>query len=179
MAYTAWSVVFGEQPSTSKWNILGSNDSSFNDGTGIFGLKKDLLATDSNPYKFSVYRNAAQNSGSSAFVKLNFDTELFDTNNNFTGGSYTVPISGFYDFNARTSATAASQMVIALYKNSSVFRRGSHVKFPSDSGGVVYNDLVQCTLGDVIDFYLYTDNAVAIEVGAITTWASGSLRCRT
>lgn len=35
MAYQAWSVVFGEQPSASKWNILGTNDASFNDGTGI------------------------------------------------------------------------------------------------------------------------------------------------
>jgi hypothetical protein len=35
MAYAAFSVVFGEQPSAAKWNILGSNDASFNDGTGI------------------------------------------------------------------------------------------------------------------------------------------------
>lgn len=35
MSYTAWSVVFGEQPSAAKWNILGTNDASFNDGTGI------------------------------------------------------------------------------------------------------------------------------------------------
>lgn len=35
MSYQVWSVVFGEQPSASKWNILGSNDASFNDGTGI------------------------------------------------------------------------------------------------------------------------------------------------
>lgn len=35
MAYTAWSVVFGEQPSAAKWNILGTNDASFNNGTGI------------------------------------------------------------------------------------------------------------------------------------------------
>lgn len=27
--------VFGEQPSAAKWNILGTNDASFNDGTGI------------------------------------------------------------------------------------------------------------------------------------------------
>lgn len=30
MAYTSWSVVFGEQPSAAKWNILGSNDAHFN-----------------------------------------------------------------------------------------------------------------------------------------------------
>lgn len=35
MAYAAFSVVFGEQPSAAKWNILGTNDASFNDGTGI------------------------------------------------------------------------------------------------------------------------------------------------
>lgn len=35
MAYSSWSVVFGEQPSAAKWNILGTNDASFNDGTGI------------------------------------------------------------------------------------------------------------------------------------------------
>lgn len=35
MSYQSWSVVFGEQPSAAKWNILGTNDASFNDGTGI------------------------------------------------------------------------------------------------------------------------------------------------
>lgn len=29
MTYTAWSVVFGEQPSASKWNQLGTNDAHF------------------------------------------------------------------------------------------------------------------------------------------------------
>ena len=29
MTYTSWSVVFGEQPSAAKWNILGSNDAHF------------------------------------------------------------------------------------------------------------------------------------------------------
>lgn len=35
MGYSAISFSAGEQPTTAKWNILGSNDSSFNDGTGI------------------------------------------------------------------------------------------------------------------------------------------------
>lgn len=29
MAYSNWSVVFGEQPSAAKWNILGTNDAHF------------------------------------------------------------------------------------------------------------------------------------------------------
>lgn len=35
MAYTAWSVVFGEQPTAAKWNQLGQNDAGFKDGTNI------------------------------------------------------------------------------------------------------------------------------------------------
>lgn len=35
MAYTAWSVVFGEQPTAAKWNQLGENDAGFRDGTNI------------------------------------------------------------------------------------------------------------------------------------------------
>lgn len=35
MSYQVWSVVFGEQPSAAKWNILGTNDASFHDGTGF------------------------------------------------------------------------------------------------------------------------------------------------
>lgn len=35
MAYTAWSVVFGEQPTAAKWNQLGQNDAGFKDGTNF------------------------------------------------------------------------------------------------------------------------------------------------
>ena len=34
MSYAAWSLVYGEQPSTAKWNILGTNDSHFHDFLG-------------------------------------------------------------------------------------------------------------------------------------------------
>lgn len=33
--YTAWSVVADEQPTTAKWNIIGSNMASFNNGNGF------------------------------------------------------------------------------------------------------------------------------------------------
>lgn len=34
MSYTSWSVVFGEQPTAAKWNILGSNDAHFHSFLG-------------------------------------------------------------------------------------------------------------------------------------------------
>lgn len=44
MAYTSWSVVFGEQPSATKWNILGANDASFNDGSGLNNISNPITA---------------------------------------------------------------------------------------------------------------------------------------
>lgn len=37
MAYQSWSVVFEEQPSVAKWNILGTNDAHFNDMLALAG----------------------------------------------------------------------------------------------------------------------------------------------
>lgn len=37
MAYQSWSVVFGEQPSAAKWNILGTNDAHFDSLIGLSG----------------------------------------------------------------------------------------------------------------------------------------------
>lgn len=47
MAYAVWSVVFGEQPSASKWNILGTNDAAFNNGSGLptTNAKNTTIAT--------------------------------------------------------------------------------------------------------------------------------------
>lgn len=38
MAYTAWSVVYGEQPTAAKWNQLGANDAGFKDMTNVDDL---------------------------------------------------------------------------------------------------------------------------------------------
>lgn len=35
MAYQSWSVVAGEIPTAAKWNILGTNDAGFNDGSAL------------------------------------------------------------------------------------------------------------------------------------------------
>jgi len=80
LAYSVWSVIFGETPSSSKWNILGANDASLRDGTGILinnnqaiqaaqagGSAKDLikLATD-DILRLSQVRTQTDNSDSIA-----------------------------------------------------------------------------------------------------------------
>jgi hypothetical protein len=183
MAYAAFSVVFGEQPSAAKWNILGSNDASFNDGTGIANLATSTTSI-SNPYKFSTRRTAAANTGTGTFAIISFDTELFDTNNNLSSGTYTVPVNGFYSFEwgVHASAAGASQTVIAsLTVNGVEYARGSRAISNAaailGSGGAA---TIQLTAGNTVAIYAFGTGSFALDVGAASyNYFSGSLISQT
>lgn len=136
--------------------------------TMLVGIDKSLLTTDSNPYKASVYRNAAQNAGNNAFAKVNFDTERFDTNNNFdstTNFRYTAPVAGFYQFNFNVGlniAGGATDSVASLYKNGATFRWGIEAPNASGSSG---SGLIQLAASDYIEVFMYTNNGQALSVG--------------
>lgn len=193
MAYSSWSVVFSEQPSAAKWNILGTNDASFNDGTGIFGLYKNLLAVDSNPYKFSAYRSSAQNSGNNAFAITNFNAELYDTNSNFdiatNVGRYTAPVSGFYHFSwlvsgsGSTGAGGDNVLVASLYKNGSVISGGTanttRAATATSNTGTGGSDTIQLTAGNYVEVYTYGNTTIALATGQQYTRFSGFLVSRT
>lgn len=64
MAYTAWSVVFGEQPTAAKWNQLGENDAGFKDGTNIDNLAiltRHIADSNVTGAKIANYRTRRQN----------------------------------------------------------------------------------------------------------------------
>lgn len=65
-----------------------------------------------NPYKFSVYRNAAQTPAGGI---IQYDTEVFDTNMNFdivtNKGRYTAEVDGFYLFSILTTFAAGNAEV--------------------------------------------------------------------
>lgn len=77
MAYTAWSVVFGEQPTAAKWNQLGANDAGFKDGTNIDSsaittAKIAALAVTEAKINltFSAYTNGGTAGGTGYYVSL-------------------------------------------------------------------------------------------------------------
>lgn len=45
MPYASWSVVFGEQPSAAKWNILGTNDAYFSSVVDATGMPLQKVST--------------------------------------------------------------------------------------------------------------------------------------
>lgn len=70
MAYASWSVVFGEQPSASKWNILGTNDASFNDGTGIGTSVIDHTKVAAGAQVQMVYSQSQANSSGTGLIPV-------------------------------------------------------------------------------------------------------------
>jgi len=76
-----------------------------------------------NPYKFRVYQNGNTAFSDGVLNIVHFDTESYDTNNNFDVGThfYTVPVSGYYQMNASCRVSGATggmwsaSFVIALW----------------------------------------------------------------
>ena len=134
----------------------------------------------SNPYKFSVYRTAAFSAGTNAFLKVIFDTKLFDTGNNFdvTLGRFVAPVSGFYSFHgsANHSLAASSVAVIGLYKNGAQEIQGNQLlngNALANHQGVV-TGLLQLVAGDYIEMHVYGSGGAG-SLGKAATFLHGFL----
>ena len=194
MAYSADTFVADEQPTTAKWNKLWTNDASFNDGTGIAtgaitsakisGIDKSLTTTDSNPYKFSAYRNAAYNTVTTTQTRLPFDSEKFDTNSNFdvttNPGRYTVPVTGFYMVTGNFTADHDGFLQAILFKNGAAFQFGTQDFYDTGQAtGESMSALTSLTAADYIELFYYCDGVKALSVGTTANQFSGFLVSRT
>lgn len=190
MAYAAWSVTAGEVPTSTKWNILGTNDAGFNDGTNIAAgainnthiAAAALVASKfNNPYKFSAYRNAAYTLVNTGFVKVPFETKDFDTNSNFdivtNVGRYTAAVAGFYYFSFNVGSTVgngSTDSVSAIYKNGTIYSWGQE---SSASGGMVGGKFLSLAISDYVEVYgaLTTNNAINVGGSPRKTYFDGFL----
>ncbi len=171
MSYASWSVVFGEQPSAAKWNILGTNDSSFNDGTGISALTLGGTTASKISYKFGAYHNTTQSRATNS--KILFNTEDYDTGSNFdnaTNYRFTAPIAGFYYFTAQAYVQATTDAIrIELRKNGSSFKPGQLIVPASGNDSVVKVDgVLSLALNDFVEVY-YTGSSTRTLFGAAST----------
>lgn len=118
-----------------------------------------------NPYMFSVWRNAAVNSGNGAFATVAFDTEVFDTGGNISAGVFTAPVSGYYQFNARVGTVNATvaELIVALFVDNTETARGGHVA--SAARAASCSALLYLTANQAVTVRCYGTSAYALEVG--------------
>lgn len=129
-----------------------------------------------NPYKFSAYSTAAQNSGNAAFAQTLFATEEYDTGNNFASSTFTAPVAGFYHFDAGVNSNAATTIwVVSVFKNGSEWKRGTDLRGSSVTAGGVVSIDVQLAVSDTIDIRTFGNAAIAINVTQATCYFMGRL----
>lgn len=72
---------------------------------------------------FSAYQSSAQTLTGSVVTKILFQTEEFDTNNNFASSTFTPTVAGYYQVSGGIQVNAVVTVInVFLYKNGSLYK---------------------------------------------------------
>ena len=116
---------------------------------------------------FSAYNNANQTLSTNTTTKIQFNTEVFDTNSNFdstTNYRFTPTVAGYYHINAilnhNATVTNPTRVRTSIYKNGAQYKRMDTL---GDGGAYVTNSL-SCVVymngsSDYIELYGYQQGA--------------------
>jgi hypothetical protein len=122
------------------------------DSTGITMASGKLLA--STGPAFSAYQSSAQTGiVNGVNTKILFQTEEWDTNNNFASSTFTPTVAGYYQVNAAVAwSTGYSTTIIIIYKNGSAYKDG--VSLPTNTYRSTVNAIVYCNGStDYVEIY--------------------------
>lgn len=141
-----------------------------------------LVRTDQiqNPYKFSVYRNAALNSANTD-TAIAFDTKLFDTGSNVdivtNKGRFTAPVAGFYYFSAAAGNTAATATLMRtdLYVNGVIKKVGGQGTPGAAANVFTVSGLIQLAAGDYVEAFFVGGAGSVMYVGQTQCYFDGFL----
>jgi hypothetical protein len=100
-------------------SVAGTNTATLPAATGTVMVSGNMPA-------FSAYLASAQSVNQNTYTKCLFDTELFDTNNNFASSRFTPTVAGYYQVNLNVvsdynTTNSAGGIITAIYKNGSVY----------------------------------------------------------
>jgi len=125
---------------------------------------------------FSAYPSSNQSVTTATSTKILFQTEVFDTNNNFSSSTFTPTVAGYYQFNAYLSSnTTVTRILVMLYKNGSrvnILLDGTSVPNTGGGGTILYLNGTT----DYVEVYGRLDGVTPSFNGASdSTYFSGAL----
>ena len=84
---------------------------------------------------FSAFQSTAQTLTTSTFTRMNFQTEEFDTNNNFASSRFTPTVAGYYQVSAFIYyGNGSGTNITNIGKNGGIYKRIDNSPSPANSG---------------------------------------------
>ena len=163
---------------TTTTGVLGST--FYGDGTGPLNIQQNgvTLGIYGNIPTFSAYNAATtQTLTSATHTKIIFDTEDWDTNNNFSSSTFTPTVAGYYQVQGHIQPAASyTSGVISIYKNGSVWKYGEYNNNAVGTAMGIVSCLVYCNgTTDYVELYGFFQTGQQISAGSTFTWFQGHL----
>jgi hypothetical protein len=131
---------------------------------------------------FSAYSNSAQTISAATLTKIQFNTELFDTNSNYDTSTYrfTPTVAGYYQVNTSVNfGTARTLYIVSIYKNGSRGVGGENIftgSLSASSSLNCQNILYMNGTTDYLEIFAYVDSGTnAINTGQNNTYFSAAM----
>jgi hypothetical protein len=136
----------------------------------------DVMVSGNMP-AFSAYLTGSQTLSSGTSTKITFDTEVFDTNNNFASSRFTPTVAGYYQVNAMISVGATATRAYAMiYKNGSLYNLGLDPSPSTVVYGTGISSLVYCNgTTDYIEIYGLFASGQTVSSGSPYTWFNATM----
>ena len=155
-------------------STAGTNTATLPAATGTVMVSGNMPA-------FRATLSSDQSITTGVYTKVLFNTETFDTNNNYdnaTNYRFTPTVAGYYQitFNIQFTFSTLTRAIIVLYKNGAVYERGyDSGSFPLNSASTTY--LAQANGStDYFEAYVYmVGTSLAIISGTTGSSFGGDL----
>jgi hypothetical protein len=132
-----------------------------------------------NGPSFSAHPSAGTTLSSNTWTKINYATELWDTNSNYASSRFTPTVAGYYQINAAFGeglSTSVMVMYMAIYKNGAPEKYMQYQTAAAWYTNIPINGMVYCNgTTDYIEIYAYTGSAYTNDTKKQTNFFEGFL----
>ena len=158
-----------------KYQDFNGNDIMTSDGSGNLTLNNAAMK---NTPAFAAYLGSNQSISNATATKMNYDTEVYDTDSAFNTSTYTFTIpsggAGKYFFFANLTvagAVAGDKHIIYLYKNNSLDAFISRSVGRGDDDSIQLSAFVDASVSDYFDIRYYHNfgTTKTVEAGVTRT----------
>jgi len=129
---------------------------------------------------FSAYQASTDSISNSTWTKVSFQTENFDTNNNFSSSRFTPTVAGYYQINSSLILNTSTVVTrLAIYKNATSYCQSGMAGQVGVLGasGTVSSVVYLNGSSDYVEIYCYqtTGGTITTIAGLDITQFSGAL----